>query len=174
MSDDLLGPGALDPDSPVAPPEATERTSYMIFRLRAVWYAVAAQGVRQAVSLCEAVPVPGTPVFVKGIINVAGQLITLLDLGLLLGVGTFDSSEEEAAPRYLVLQSGGMLVAIRADEVIGLRDVARSSEPSIQTGEDNPAGETFIEGDRVVTVLLVGTLIELAESKVRGTTGWRS
>lgn len=172
-SDDLL-PGAVDPDAMTAPAAIEATASFMVFRLGALWYGVLASTVRQVVSISDSMPIPGTPVFVSGIVNVSSQLVTLIDLPLLLGSGVGGRDEGEAAPRYLVLDGGGVL-AIKVDEVSGLVEVARSLVvPATTPSENHPAIETFSDTERVVTVLDVARLIAFAESKVQGTAVWNS
>ena len=44
------------------------------------------EGVREIIPYCRATRLPGAPSYVTGLINLRGSIITVLDLGLRLGV----------------------------------------------------------------------------------------
>jgi purine-binding chemotaxis protein CheW len=174
-SDELISKSGADPDAPASHEVREQGLVFMVFRVGALWYGVSATNVRQVVSLSEAVPVPGTPLFVRGIINVTGQLVTLFDLTLLLGVGAGGNSADDVTGRCLLLESAGAVVAIGVDEVSGLTEVPKTDvHPARGAGPSDAANEVFTRGERHVTLLHVGRLIELAESKVQGSSSWRS
>lgn len=175
FENELLSRAGADPDAVAAPEAREDHLVFMIFRVGALWYGVGATHVRRVVSLTEAVPVPGTPLFVRGIVNVAGQLVTLFDLALLLGVGAGGEAGDQIAERCLLIETGNAVVALGVNEVSGLADVKKSALQAPRSSAPNdPAQETFDHSEHVVTVLHVGRLIELAESKVKGTSPWRS
>ena len=62
--------------------------------------------------------VPGTPSFYRGVVNVRGQVITVLDLRLFFNVPV---AEEQGAPDELVVvQSGGLEIGLLADNIEGV------------------------------------------------------
>src|SRR3712207_4651394 len=65
---------------PVAPGEGSgERFQTVEFVVAGEHYAVAAESVREVYPLKELTPLPCTPPWVRGILNVRGQILTVLD-----------------------------------------------------------------------------------------------
>jgi len=79
-------------------------------------YAVEVQYVREVYPLKDLTPVPCTPSFVLGIINVRGQVVSVMDLKDLL-----DLPKKEITDlfRVLIIQNQDMELGILADEVLG-------------------------------------------------------
>jgi purine-binding chemotaxis protein CheW len=59
---------------------------YLIFRLGSEEFGVRVIKVREIMGLQEVTPVPHTPVFVKGVINLRGKVIPVIDLRLKFGL----------------------------------------------------------------------------------------
>lgn len=58
--------------------------------------------------------VPGAPSFYRGVVNVRGQIITVLDLRILLSLGT---NVAEIPPELIVVKYNNLEVAILADHI---------------------------------------------------------
>ena len=63
-------------------------------------------------------PLPGSEPFIGGIINVRGHIVTLMDLGLRLGLASVLSREDH---QVAVLAHRGGRAALAVEEVAGLR-----------------------------------------------------
>lgn len=73
-------------------------------------------------------PIPGTPAFWSGIINLRGRLIPVLDLAVLLGLPSTFKGEDSAIGRLVVVASSpNFTAALRVDEVAEVRRVPLSS-----------------------------------------------
>ncbi len=86
------------------------------FRLASETYAIEAEYVREVYSLKDFTPLPGTPPFILGIINLRGQIVSVVDLKKFFhlperGLGQLN--------KVLLLQSPEMQFGILADEMIG-------------------------------------------------------
>ncbi len=69
-------------------------------------------------------PVPGVPSFYRGVINVRGQIVTVLDLRFLLNVG---SPETHTTPtEVMITQANGLRLGLLAHKVNGVESIARS------------------------------------------------
>lgn len=62
----------------------------------------------------ELTPVPGAPNSIRGVINLRGDVVTVLDLHCLLGLKTLDRSRSS---RNLILNIGGERVGVLVDHV---------------------------------------------------------
>jgi len=85
---------------------------------------------------------PRMPAFVLGVLNLRGEIISVVDLGLLFGLG---AREPGPKARFVVLESHGSRVACLADRIFGIEwiSAARVREP--QTSGSNLKGE-YVKG----------------------------
>ena len=114
-------------------------------------YAVASEHVRGVYPLEELTPLPCTPAFVLGIVNLRGEILSVIDLKKF-----FDLPEKGLTDlnKVIVLESEDMVFGIVADVISGVRRISRagiqSSLPTL-TGirEDYLLGVT---AERVVVL----------------------
>ena len=94
-------------------------------------YGIASAYVREVYPLRDYTPLPGTPPFVLGIINVRGQLLSVLDLKKF-----FDLPDRGMTDRHkvIILQSDHMEFGLLADAILGVRAMPYSAlQPSPPT-----------------------------------------
>jgi CheY-like chemotaxis protein len=75
---------------------------YLTFRLDHEIYGVPILDVREIIELQDITPVPRTPVYVRGVINLRGKVLPLVDLKLRFGL---DAVEADELTVIVVLQS---------------------------------------------------------------------
>ncbi len=94
------------------------------FQLEDENYAIETSCIREVYPLKELTPVPCTPPFVLGIINIRGQILSVLDLKEF-----FNLPEKGLADlnKVIILHSDGMEFGILADAIIGVRSVPLSN-----------------------------------------------
>jgi len=111
---------------------AREYLEVVSFLLGQEKYGVETRYVREVYPLNELTLLPGTPSFVLGIVNVRGQVLSVIDIGKLFdlpqkGVGDLD--------RIIVLQHGGMELGILGNSILGVvqvpTDELQSSLPTL-------------------------------------------
>lgn len=101
------------------------------FTLAYEQYAIETRYVRQVASLENLTPLPCTPAFVLGIVNLRGAILPLIDLRKL-----FELPERGLTDlhRIIVLQSGKILFGILADTVTSVRRILLTHlQPSLPT-----------------------------------------
>lgn len=120
-------------------------------------YAIASEYVREVYPLEELTPLPCTPAFVLGIINVRGEILSVIDIKKF-----FDLPEKGLTDlnKVIVLESADMQFGVVADAIRGVRRITRADiQPSLPTltgiREDYLLGVTV---ERVV-VLDAGKLL---------------
>ena len=125
-------------------------------------YAVASEHVREVYPLEDITPLPCTPAFVLGIVNLRGEILSVIDIKKF-----FDLPEKGLTDlnKVIVLESEDMAFGIVADAISGVRHIRRSGiQPALPTltgiREDYLQGVT---AERVV-VLDAGKL--LADEKL--------
>ncbi len=113
-------------------------TELVVFELCGERYAVASRVVREIRGLCGLTSLPGVPAFVMGIMNVRGEILSVVDLGTLLGLSP--SPFKEAA-RVMVLSGAGMTFGIA---VHALQGTLRLSLQELQQAP--VTGDGFAQG----------------------------
>ncbi len=90
------------------------------FLLASERYGIDSSRVREVYPLKELTPLPCTPSFVLGIINLRGQILSVIDLKKF-----FDLPEKGLTDlnKVIVLHSGEMELGILADEIAGMRSI---------------------------------------------------
>jgi purine-binding chemotaxis protein CheW len=78
-------------------PEA--RQSYLVFACGSSWYAVPAESAAEVVTFPELTRVPGSPAHLLGVFAHRGEVIPVVDMGLLVG-GASQSSRRAVPARW--------------------------------------------------------------------------
>ncbi|MGH7457912.1 MAG: chemotaxis protein CheW [Longimicrobiaceae bacterium] len=83
-------------------------------------FTVGIEEVREVIPARPVTPLPGSEPFVRGLINLRGRLVTVLDLGARLNLPPAGS---RPGYRVVVLSRGEQLVGLAADQVLGIVNV---------------------------------------------------
>ena len=118
------------------------------FSLAEERYAVESVYVREVHPLTELTPLPCAPAFVRGLVNVRGRILSVVDLKRFFGLPEKGLSDLN---RIVILHGEGMEFGILADAVLGTR--------GIQLDEIQPS---------------LPTLREIREEYLKGVTGERT
>jgi purine-binding chemotaxis protein CheW len=139
---------AQRPDQGAASEEALEVIEFMLAHER---YAIEVQYIREVYPVKDLTPVPCTPSYILGIVNVRGKVISVTDLKEF-----FDLPKKEISDlfRVLIVEHHGMEFGILADTVLGETRI-----PVSQIQSDLPAlkgiREEFVKGvtkDRLIVI----------------------
>jgi purine-binding chemotaxis protein CheW len=87
-------------------------------------YGVEVQDVQEIEPLDKVTPIPGTPAFWTGVVNLRGSMYPVLDIERYLGLPASAGVEN---PKVALVSRGGLSVGLLVDEVAEIRKV-RSSE----------------------------------------------
>jgi purine-binding chemotaxis protein CheW len=118
----------------IAPPKMDQRAGkYLTFHLGNEEFAIQVLRVREIMGIQEITAVPQTPSYVKGVINLRGKVIPVVDLRLKFGL-----AELEYTPRTCIIvvqiesEAGKLMIGVIVDAV--------SEVLTLQTGdiEDTP------------------------------------
>ena len=116
---------------PLREEAADEDLEILEFTLAYERYAIESHFVRQVASLESLTPLPCTPAFVLGIVNLRGALYPVIDLRKL-----FELPEKGLSNlnKIIVLQSRKILFSILADTIIGVSSILKKHiQPSLPT-----------------------------------------
>lgn len=112
------------------------RSRLLVFRVGDGYYGLPIEHVREVERVTRVTPVPGAPRFVRGLVNLRGEILPLVDMRLLLGAGAEDLP---ASPRLVVAQADRKEppLALMVEELNGLAPVEEgASGPA--AGEASP------------------------------------
>ena len=93
----------MTPEASSTPIAAAKPGRYLTFKLGRESYGLPVLGVREIIRLCPITPVPKMPEYIKGVINLRGKVIPILDLRAKFRLSS-DSYGERAC--IIVVQAG--------------------------------------------------------------------
>ncbi|CAA9890861.1 Chemotaxis protein [Candidatus Methylobacter favarea] len=127
---------------PMPADNAGERIEVVEFRLAYEHYAVESRYVREVCPLENLTPLPCTPAFVLGIVNVRGEIVSVIDLKKFFALPEKGLTDLN---KIIVLQSDAMVFGILANAICGVRSLALSAlQGSLPTFSG--LRETYLKG----------------------------
>lgn len=125
------------------------------FEVGAQTYCVPVSAVREIRGVTPPTPLPDAPPYVRGVINLRGQVMPVIDLSWRLGKGVAVDGERQV---IIVVENqndvAGMLVDAVCDSFIVEADQI-NPPPSLGDGEDSPLVSAVItSGEGSMTILL--------------------
>lgn len=112
------------------------------FRLKDESYGINVMQVQEVLRVAEIAPVPGAPHYVLGIINLRGNVVTVIDTRVRFGL---PSAEINDLSRIIVIESEAQVVGILVDSVAEVVDLPMSeidSAPNV----GNEESSRYIQG----------------------------
>jgi len=107
------------------------------FRLMDESYGINVMKVQEVLRVSEIAPVPGAPSFVLGIINLRGNVVTVIDTRSRFGL---PPHEVDNASRIIIIESEKQVVGILVDsvaEVVELRETEIDAAPNVGSEESS-------------------------------------
>jgi purine-binding chemotaxis protein CheW len=105
---------------PETPSSELETIEVLVFGIGSEKYAVGSETVREVCPFKQITHVPCAPKFVKGIINLRGQIFSVIDLRNLFSLPNPESQEDG---KVVIIGLDDMEVGILSDDVLGVRRV---------------------------------------------------
>ncbi len=118
--------------------ESGTHVEVLACRLGSERYAIETRSLRSVQWASGMVAVPCTPPFVRGIVSVRGEIVTLLDLATMLGLKSAPA-EAESYP-LLLLGLPGVRAGLVVDEIIGAETLDLDSLQPTLSGRDFTRG----------------------------------
>ena len=113
----LEGEGGVTGDNPSMSISSNENQTLVLFRLGQQRYALRLSAVDRVIRAVAVTPVPETPAFVLGLINMAGQLLPVCSLRSCLGLPERALRPEDL---FVITRTARLPVALMVDDVSGL------------------------------------------------------
>ncbi|TNC81949.1 MAG: chemotaxis protein CheW [Oleiphilus sp.] len=115
---------------------------YVTFRLDEETYGINVMQIQEVLRYTEIAPVPGAPDYVLGIINLRGNVVTVIDTRKRFGLSQSEISDHT---RIVVLELEGQVIGVLVDsvaEVVYLKQSEIESAPNV----GNEESARFIQG----------------------------
>lgn len=119
-----------------------EVLQWVTFQLENETYGINVMQVQEVLRYTEIAPVPGAPEYVLGIINLRGNVVTVIDTRSRFGMPSGDVSENS---RIVIIEAEKQVIGIMVDsvaEVVYLRSSEIDAAPAVGTEES----AKFIQG----------------------------
>lgn len=115
---------------------------WVTFKLENEKYGVQVMQVQEVLRMTEIAPVPGAPHYVVGIINLRGNVVTVVDTRKLFGLA---EKEMDDSTRIVIIEASSQVFGILVDSVAEVVDLPASDiEPAPNVGNEDTA--KFIQG----------------------------
>ena len=112
-----------------------EVLQWVTFQLENETYGINVMQVQEVLRYTEIAPVPGAPEYVLGIINLRGNVVTVIDTRSRFGLPSGDVSENS---RIVIIEAEKQVIGIMVDsvaEVVYLRSSEIDAAPAVGTEE---------------------------------------
>lgn len=135
---------------------------FVAFRVGAQEFCVDIMGVREIRGWTPATPLPHAPPYVRGVINLRGAVLPIVDLAMRFGLGL-----TEPTPRsvIIVVHIHQQIVGLLVDAV---SDILASSEASMQPTPDiaSDMAKTFVKGvyavdGRMISIVTLDSVLPI-------------
>ena len=112
------------------------------FRLQDETYGINVMQVQEVLRVSEIAPVPGAPPYVLGIINLRGNVVTVIDTRGRFGLPAGEISD---ATRVVIIESDNQVIGMLVDSVAEVVDL-RASEIDSAPNIGNEENSRYIQG----------------------------
>ncbi|MDP4145961.1 MAG: chemotaxis protein CheW [Bacillota bacterium] len=131
----------------------------VVFKLKDEQFAVETAKVQSISDPIKATKVPKAPDYIKGLINLRGSVISLLDINMLLDIGR-DDNHDDSQDSIIILKIEEEQMGISVDQVDEVLDI---DESIIEKVEDD-LKRSYVKGvinfkDRIVTLIDIDKLL---------------
>ncbi|MFQ5659258.1 MAG: chemotaxis protein CheW [Gammaproteobacteria bacterium] len=121
-----------------------EILQWVTFQLGSEQYGVNVLQVQEVLKFTEITPVPGAPHYVLGIINLRGNVVTVIDSRLRFGLG---QKQPDDATRIIFVEVKGHIIGMLVDsvaEVVSMRSSDIETSPTI--GKEDNESSKYLQG----------------------------
>jgi purine-binding chemotaxis protein CheW len=132
----------------------TQKDRFLTFLIGEVTYGIDISFVTEIVGLQPITMLPGLPVYLKGIINLRGRIIPVMDVRLRFKQAPQDYNDRTC---IIIVNSGGLNLGLIVDavaEVVTIPESNRVAPPSLQGETANPYIKAIGKVDDQVKLLL--------------------
>ena len=114
----------------------------------------------------EPTPVPFTPSYLSGIVNLRGQIVSIVDLSKKLGLSAVQTKEAGEDAVSLICELKSLCLGFKVDRVVGVEEIPVGSiAPSPLPDKQGPAfiAGVFHRDGKLVIVLDLATVMTMGD-----------
>ena len=142
------------PKSETDAPSQTDEVELLSFRVGDNEYSVEIMSVREIRGWTRATSLPHSPPYVRGVINLRGAVLPVVDLAMRLGLAAEEPNERNV---IIVIDIGGRTVGLRVDAVSDILSIPQGQlqappEMTADKGHSFVRALTIVEG-RMIRIL---------------------
>jgi purine-binding chemotaxis protein CheW len=118
-------------DTISSPVEVTNRMEFISFHIRDQAFCIEVTSVREIRGWAAATPLPQSPEFVRGVVNLRGTVLPIIDLGARLGRGLTETTPRHA---IIVVELSTRVVGLLVDavsEILTIEESAIQATPDV-------------------------------------------
>jgi len=117
-------------------------TQWVTFMLDGEKYGINVMQVREVLRDIEIAPVPGAPDYVLGIINLRGNVVTVIDTRSRFGLPTIETNEES---RIIIIEAADQTLGLLVDSIAEVADILQS-QIEVTPNVGNDESSRYIQG----------------------------
>ena len=145
--------------------EEVELDQYVVFAVKSQEFAFQAIRVREIVSVLEPTQVPNAPPYVDGIVNLRGQLATVINFRNKFG---FEAKEHDEDTRTIVVEQDDFPIGILVDSVEEVIKIPDTEVQKLPESTSTSVSEEYITGvglmeNRLIILLNVDKVLTKSE-----------
>lgn len=130
--------------------------AYLVFSVEEVRCALHVEAVKRIVHAVEVTHLPAAPDFICGLINVAGDIIPVIDMRQRLGL---PSRELELSDRLILTNVTDRPMALLVDRVEGVVELPAHSVTSIKTAANDATSRAVTIEENIVLIQSMEALV---------------
>lgn len=133
----------------------------LTFRLKDYFFGILTENVIEITKSHELKRIPKSPEWVEGLINLRGEVITLVNMYSLLKIDDFRI--EDCYNNTVIVNLDNNAIALMVDEVIGVTDIEENQLQSTSDKENSYVDALITINDQIINVLELKSLFEVTE-----------
>ena len=145
--------------------EKSNPVELLTFKLSDQEYALDIMSVREIRGWTQATPLPHTPTFMKGVINLRGTVLPVMDLAQRLGLPVAEHTERNV---IIVVKHEDTLAGLLVDavsDIIALSENDMQAPPDAATGSQSSVIRALsLIDERMIRILELGHLVTALQS----------
>lgn len=94
------------------------------FMIADEFYGIELKFAREIYPFKKITPLPATPAFISGIVNVRGEIVSVVDIKKFFGL---PDTETHSKPHLIILEDGNMTFGLLAERIIGMDRIDKTS-----------------------------------------------
>lgn len=145
--------------------EEIEKDQYLIFNVLEQEYAIQAMRVQEISRVLETTQVPTAPLYIEGILNLRGQLATVINFRRKFGLEVKADDEDT---RIVIVEHGGFPIGVKVDSVAEVIRIADDKVQKLPEAAATHVSKEYITGvgmleKRLIVILDADKLLTKSE-----------